>query len=133
MTVERTFLAVKPDGVQRGLSAEIIGRFERKGFKLVGLKLMHVTRQQAETHYAEHNGKPFFEGLVSYITQAPIVAMAFETLAAQRVELISDAENAASRRVAERCGFALEGLLRRERRAPDGSLRDTCVYAKLAG
>lgn len=78
MTVERTFLAVKPDGVQRGLAAEIVGRFERKGFKLVGLKLMKVTREQAETHYAEHQGKPFFEGLVSYITQAPIVAMAFE-------------------------------------------------------
>ncbi|MEB3221857.1 MAG: nucleoside-diphosphate kinase [Candidatus Sericytochromatia bacterium] len=77
-TTERTFLAVKPDGVQRGLVAEIIGRFERKGFKLVGLKLMQVTREIAESHYGEHKGKPFFEGLVGFITNGPIVAMAWE-------------------------------------------------------
>ncbi|MEB3328696.1 MAG: nucleoside-diphosphate kinase [Candidatus Sericytochromatia bacterium] len=77
-TTERTFLAVKPDGVQRGLVAEIIGRFERKGFKLVGLKLMQVTREMAETHYGEHKGKPFFDGLVGFITNGPIVAMAWE-------------------------------------------------------
>ncbi len=75
---ERTFLAIKPDGVQRGLVAEIVRRFEQKGFKLVGLKLMHVTREQAETHYGEHKGKGFFEGLVSFITSGPIVAMAWE-------------------------------------------------------
>ena len=78
MATERTFLAVKPDGVQRGLVAEIIGRFETKGYKLVGLKMMQVTRQQAETHYAEHAGKGFFEGLISFITSGPIVAMAWE-------------------------------------------------------
>jgi nucleoside-diphosphate kinase len=77
-SIERTFLAVKPDGVQRGLVAEIIGRFERKGFKLVGLKLMQVTREMAETHYGEHKGKPFFDGLVGFITNGPIVAMAWE-------------------------------------------------------
>lgn len=76
--MERTFLAVKPDGVQRGLVAEILGRFERKGFKLVGLKLMQVTEAQAKQHYAEHDGKPFFPGLVEYITSGPIVAMAWE-------------------------------------------------------
>lgn len=76
--MERTFLAVKPDGVQRGLVGEIVSRFERKGFKLVGLKLMQVSRQQAETHYGEHKGKPFFEGLISFITSGPIVAMAWE-------------------------------------------------------
>ncbi|MBO9541203.1 nucleoside-diphosphate kinase [bacterium] len=76
--MERTFLAVKPDGVQRGLVGEIIGRFEKKGFKLIGLKLMQVTREQAETHYGEHAGKPFFGGLVDFITSGPIVAMAWE-------------------------------------------------------
>ena len=76
--MERTFLAVKPDGVQRGLVAEIIGRFERKGYKLVGLKMMQVSREQAETHYGEHKGKPFFDGLVGFITNGPIVAMAWE-------------------------------------------------------
>ena len=76
--MERTFLAVKPDGVQRGLVSEIIGRFEKKGYKLVGLKLMQVTREQAENHYGEHKGKGFFEGLVGFITSGPIVAMAWE-------------------------------------------------------
>lgn len=76
--MERTFLAVKPDGVQRALVGEIVGRFERKGFKLVGLKLMQVTREMAETHYGEHQGKPFFEGLIGFITSGPIVAMAWE-------------------------------------------------------
>lgn len=76
--MERTFLAVKPDGVQRGLVSEIIGRFESKGYKLVGLKLMQVTREQAENHYGEHKGKGFFEGLVGFITSGPIVAMAWE-------------------------------------------------------
>ncbi len=76
--MERTFLAVKPDGVQRGLVGEIVRRFESKGFKLVGLKLMQVSREQAETHYGEHKGKPFFNGLVDFITSGPIVAMAWE-------------------------------------------------------
>lgn len=76
--MERTFLAIKPDGVQRGLISDIIGRFERKGFKLVGLKLMQVPRQTAEQHYAEHQGKPFFKGLVEYISNGPIIAMAWE-------------------------------------------------------
>lgn len=76
--MERTFLAIKPDAVQRGLVGEIIGRFEAKGFKLIGLKLMQVSRETAENHYGEHKGKPFFDGLVSFITSSPIVAMAWE-------------------------------------------------------
>lgn len=78
MTLERTFLAIKPDGVQRNIAGEIIARFEKKGFKLVGLKLMQVTKEIAENHYGEHKGKPFFAGLVDYITSAPIVAMCWE-------------------------------------------------------
>ncbi len=76
--MERTFLAVKPDGVQRGLVGEIIRRFEQKGFKLVGLKFMQLPRETAERHYGEHQGKPFFAGLVDFITSGPIVAMAWE-------------------------------------------------------
>ncbi len=76
--MERTFVALKPDAVQRGLIGEIIGRFERKGFKLVGLKLLQVTRAMAEEHYGEHQGKPFFAGLVDFITSSPVVAMAWE-------------------------------------------------------
>ena len=76
--MERTYVMVKPDGVQRNLSGEIITRFEKKGFKIVGLKLLQLTREIAEKHYAEHIGKGFFEGLVSYITSGPVVAMVLE-------------------------------------------------------
>lgn len=76
--MERTFLAIKPDGVQRGLVGEIIRRFEAKGFTLVGLKFMSVSRQLAEQHYDVHREKPFFAGLVEFITSGPIVAMVWE-------------------------------------------------------
>ena len=76
--MERTFIALKPDAVQRGFMGEIITRFERKGFKLVGMKLMQVSRKMAETHYQEHSQKPFFKGLVDFITNGPILAMAWE-------------------------------------------------------
>ncbi len=76
--MEQTFIALKPDAVQRGYIGTIIERFERKGFKLVGLKLMQVSQQLAEKHYQEHTQKPFFKGLVSFITSGPIVAMVWE-------------------------------------------------------
>ena len=75
---ERSFIAVKPDGVQRGLVGAIIQRFEQKGFKLVGLKLLHPTTAQAEGHYEEHRGKGFFPPLVSFFASGPIVAMVWE-------------------------------------------------------
>ncbi|MEL6222110.1 MAG: nucleoside-diphosphate kinase [Cyanobacteria bacterium J06627_8] len=76
--MERTFIAIKPDGVQRGLVGEIIQRFEKKGFTLVGLKAMKVSRELAETHYGEHKERPFFPGLVDFITSGPVVAMVWE-------------------------------------------------------
>lgn len=76
--MERTFLAVKPDGVQRKLVGEIIRRFEARGFQLVGLKLMAVKRELAEQHYGEHKEKPFFPGLVDFITSGPVVAMVWQ-------------------------------------------------------
>lgn len=75
---ERTFVLLKPDAVQRGFAGEILSRFERRGLKILGLKLMHVTRSLAETYYAEHKGKPFFEPLISYVTSGPVVAMVLE-------------------------------------------------------
>ena len=78
MAHERTFVAVKPDGVERGLVGEIVQRFERRGLKLVGLKIMNVSQKLAEEHYGEHKGKPFFDGLVKHITSGPIVAMVWE-------------------------------------------------------
>lgn len=76
--MERTFLAIKPDGVQRGLVGEIIQRFEAKSFTLVGLKFMKVSRELAEQHYGVHREKPFFNGLVEFITSGPVVAMVWE-------------------------------------------------------
>lgn len=76
--MERTFIALKPDAVQRGLIGEILQRFERKGFQLIGLKLMQVSRERAEQHYGEHREKPFFGGLVEFITSGPIVAMVWQ-------------------------------------------------------
>jgi nucleoside-diphosphate kinase len=76
--MERTLVLVKPDGVQRGLVGEILGRLERTGLKLVALKMIHVDRGLAERHYEAHRGKAFFEGLVAYITSTPLVAAVFE-------------------------------------------------------
>ncbi|WP_409346608.1 nucleoside-diphosphate kinase [Paenibacillus sp. MBLB4367] len=76
--MEKTFLMVKPDGVQRGLIGEIVKRFEQKGFQLVGSKLMVITREQAEYHYEEHKGKGFYEELVSFITSGPVFGMVWE-------------------------------------------------------
>lgn len=75
---ERTFVAIKPDGVKRGLIGKIIARFEEKGFKIVGMKLLQVTPELAAKHYAEHLGKPFYNRLIYYITSAPVVAMVVE-------------------------------------------------------
>ncbi|GAB6179130.1 nucleoside-diphosphate kinase [Desulfotomaculum defluvii] len=76
--MERTYLMVKPDGVQRGLVGEIISKFEQKGYKIVGLKMMQISREVAEKHYGEHKGKPFFADLVEFITSGPVVAMVIE-------------------------------------------------------
>ncbi len=76
--MERTLLLAKPDAVQRGLVGRILARFEEKGLKLVGLKVMRITKDLAEKHYAPHVGKPFYPGLVEYMTSSPIVAAAIE-------------------------------------------------------
>ena len=73
--MEKTLVLVKPDGVRRGLSGEIIARFENRGLQIVALKLMQISRTMAEKHYAEHMGKPFFDSLVEFITSGPVVAM----------------------------------------------------------
>jgi len=76
--VERTLVLLKPDTVARGLCGEIISRFEKKGLRLAGMKLMQVDEALARKHYAMHEGKPFFQGLIEYITALPIVAMVLE-------------------------------------------------------
>ena len=77
--MEKTLILLIPDSLQRGLSGEIISRFEKKGFKIIGMKLIKVSKDLAETHYSEHKGKPFFEDLVAFITSSPIIAMVIET------------------------------------------------------
>lgn len=76
--MEKTLVLVKPDGVQRGLIGEIILRLERRGLRLIGAKFMNVSQELAETHYGIHKGKPFYDGLIKYITSAPVMAMVWE-------------------------------------------------------
>ena len=76
--MERTLVLVKPDGVQRGLVGEITRRLEDRGLKLVGLKMMRISSELAARHYAEHRGKPFYDGLIRFITSGPVVAMVWE-------------------------------------------------------
>jgi nucleoside-diphosphate kinase len=77
-SVEKTFVFVKPDGVQRGLVGEIMARLERRGLRLVASKFMAVSQELAGQHYAIHQGKPFYEGLLEYVTSAPVMAMVWE-------------------------------------------------------
>lgn len=76
--MERTLIIVKPEGVQRGLIGQVLSRFEAKGFKVVGLKLMRISPELASRHYAEHQGKPFYEGLIKHITSSPVVVGVLE-------------------------------------------------------
>ena len=75
---ERTFIMVKPDGVQRGLVGNVISRLEQKGLKLVAMKMLHIAPEMAAKHYGEHKGKPFYEGLIKFIISAPVVTMVWE-------------------------------------------------------
>jgi nucleoside-diphosphate kinase len=76
--VERTLIIIKPDAVQRGLTGEILRRFEARGLRIIGMKFMQVSQALAEKHYAVHRERPFFSGLVSYITSSPVVVIALE-------------------------------------------------------
>jgi nucleoside-diphosphate kinase len=78
LVMERTYLMVKPDGVQRNLVGEIVSRFEKKGYQLVGAKLVTITKEMAENHYGEHKERPFFGELVDFITSGPVFAMVWE-------------------------------------------------------
>ena len=73
--MERSLIILKPDAVQRGLVSTILGRLEQRGLRFAGLKMMHVTQELARKHYAEHEGKPFFAGLIEYITSGPVVVI----------------------------------------------------------
>ncbi|HHT46022.1 MAG TPA: nucleoside-diphosphate kinase [Firmicutes bacterium] len=83
--MQKTFVMIKPDAVQRNLIGEIIGRLEKKGLKLVAAKMMILSREMAEKHYAEHKGKSFFDDLVEFITSGPVMAMVWEGIEAVKV------------------------------------------------
>ena len=78
MTVERSFVMIKPDAVQRGIVGEVISRFERKGLKLSAVKMLQIDTKLARRHYGEHRGQPFYEPLIRYITSSPVIAMVIE-------------------------------------------------------
>ncbi|MFN4244172.1 MAG: nucleoside-diphosphate kinase [Tepidisphaerales bacterium] len=80
--MEKTLIILKPDAVQRGLCGEIITRFEKKGLQIVGLKMMMIPRSLAEQHYAPHKGKPFYDGLVQFMTSSPVIVIALQGLKA---------------------------------------------------
>ncbi len=108
--MERTLVIVKPDGVQRGLIGEVISRLERRGLKLIGMKFMQITPELASRHYAVHKGKPFYEGLIQYITSTPVVVMAWEGKGA--IEVVRKTMGATNPAKAEpgtlRADFAVE-------------------------
>ena len=78
MAIERTLIIIKPDGVQRNLVGDVIGRFEKRGLKIAAMKLIQISRALAEEHYAEHKGRGFYEGTVKYMTNSPVVVMVLE-------------------------------------------------------
>lgn len=136
MAVERTLFLVKPDAVQRGLAGEIIKRLESRGLKIVGLKLMQVSRTTAEKHYGEHKGKPFFEGLVSFITSAPVVAAVFEgTNAIEIVRATNGATNplkAAPGTVRADFGLEMGRNLVHASDSPESAAREIKIFFKPA-
>ena len=132
--MERSLVLVKPDGVQRGLIGEVIARFERRGLRLVGAKFMQVSQDLAKKHYAEHEGKPFYEGLISYITSAPVMAMVWEgpnAVAAIR-QTVGSTKPAESAPGTIRHDFALEvgrNLIHASDK-PEAGVRETALWFK---
>ena len=131
---ERTLVLAKPDAMQRGLAGEIIARLERRGLRIIGLKLMQIDKALAEKHYAEHVGKPFFPGLVEYITSGPVVAAVFEgTSAIQAVRGIVGATNPAEAAPGSiRADFGLERgrNLVHASDSPESGIRESELFFK---
>ncbi len=131
---ERTFIAIKPDGVKRGLIGEVIKRFETKGFKVIGLKMLQVTQEQAAQHYAEHVGKPFYDGLVKFITAAPIVAIALEgndvVAQARRIMGATDPNKADIGTIRADFGQAMNRNIVHGSDSPESAERELAIYFK---
>ncbi len=131
-SLERTLVLVKPDGVRRALVGEIVARLERKGLKLVALKMLRVTPELAQRHYAEHQGKPFYPALIQHITSGPIVAMAVEGRSAiSVVRLLTGATNpqtAAPGTIRGDFGLGITPNLVHASDAPESAARELALY-----
>ncbi|KAK0459509.1 nucleoside diphosphate kinase [Desarmillaria tabescens] len=107
-TQERTYIMIKPDGVQRNLVGKIIARFEERGYKLVALKLVHATPEHLEKHYADLKGKAFFPGLIKYMASGPVVAMVWQGLDAVKTgRVMLGATNPLQSPVGASCNFLI--------------------------
>ena len=132
--MERTLVLVKPDGVQRGVVGEIISRLERRGIKLVALKMMLVDEALAHRHYGEHEGKPFFQGLVDFITSSPLVAMVWE--ADDAVEIVrgtmgqTNPKNAAPGTIRGDLGVNIGRNLVHGSDSPESAQREVALFFK---
>jgi nucleoside-diphosphate kinase len=130
--VERTLVLIKPDGVKRGLVGAIVARFEEKGLKIVAAKLVKVTPETATRHYAEHEGKPFYPGLVQHITSGPVLALALEGRSAIAVVRLmtgaTDPQTAAPGTIRGDFGLALTANLVHASDAPASAARELALY-----
>ena len=132
--MERTLVLVKPDGVQRGMVGEIISRLERRGIKLVALKMMLVDEALAHRHYGEHEGKPFFQGLVDFITSSPLIAMVWE--ADDAVEIVrgtmgqTNPKNAAPGTIRGDLGVNIGRNLVHGSDSPESAQREVALFFK---
>jgi nucleoside-diphosphate kinase len=130
--MDRTLILIKPDAVQRGLAGEIISRFERRGLKFVAMKLMRVDEALARRHYAEHEGKPFLEGLVAFITSGPIVAAVLEgpnaVEASRAIMGATDPQKAAIGTVRGDFGLFVQNNLVHGSDSPESAQREIALF-----
>jgi nucleoside-diphosphate kinase len=130
--MDRTLILVKPDAFERGLTGEVIARFERKGLKIVAMRHMTVDRPLAEEHYAEHLGKPFYEDLVGFITSGPLVAMVLEgyeaVTAARQVIGATNPLAAAPGSIRGDFGLEVQTNLVHGADSPDSAERETALF-----
>ena len=136
--MDRTLILVKPDAFERGLTGEVIARFERKGLKIVAMRHMAVDRPLAEEHYAEHLGKPFYEDLVGFITSGPLVAMVLEgyeaVTAARQVIGATNPLEAAPGSIRGDFGLDVQTNLVHGADSPESAKRETALFfPELAG
>ncbi|HOD52669.1 MAG TPA: nucleoside-diphosphate kinase [Candidatus Hydrogenedentes bacterium] len=134
--VERTFVMIKPDAVGRRLIGEVIGRYEAKGLKLVGLKMQIVSRALAEKHYAEHLGKPFYPGLLDFITSGPTIQMVWEgeeaIAMARKLNGATNSREADAGTIRGDFGLTVQNNLVHASDAPDTAKREIALYFEPA-